>query len=150
MAKPPGWPTDAVAAHSNSRSQRISHPQLSSNRRRTRRSPFGAIAGPSSGVLSLLATITAASSTADGSPLVAQPTPPSFLCPSIERDVYEDDVNLFSESIAESSGAVLLAPTETKKHRRRRELADKYEKGPDGKWRQADGYTLYGSTMCKV
>ena len=58
-------------------------------------------------------------------PLMA---PPSFLCPSIDCD----------------------NPTPPLKYRKRIQLADKFEQGPDGRWRQVDGYTLYGSTVCSV
>jgi len=118
---------------------------VSAQRRRRRRLQFGVLAGPSSGVLSLLATISAASSAADGSPLVAQPTPPPFLCPYIARDNHEAYVDIVAET---SASAVLSVPGYSIRHRKR--VADKFERGPDGKYRRVDRYTLYGSTVCAV
>ena len=140
MAKPPPFPNS---------SKRGSLPRPPTRRRRpfTRRSP---VASPSSSVLSLLATITAASSAVDGSPLVAQNTPPTFLCPSIRSDVYDNDNNIPSPNLIQPSVGHGGAQPGSLKDRKRLQVADKFEQGPDGRWRQADVYTLYGSTICSV
>lgn len=119
---------------------------VSAQRRRRRRPPTSAVAGPSSGVLSLLATISAASSTVDGSPLSAQPTPPPFLCPYISHDDCKAYAELLLDPVAGTSASALSAPTPTLT--RRGLVADKFVEGLDGRWRRADRYTLYGSTVC--
>ena len=124
---------------------------LSPHHRRSRRPQNGVAVGPSSGVLSLLLTITAASSTADGSPLIAQPTPPPFLCPYIARSTHEGYNELQADPVAgTSASAALLAATPTHHHRKRGTVADKFVQDVDGKWRKVDRYTLYGSTVCIV
>lgn len=155
MAKPPPLHSPKLLINKQRNNTPIPLSARRPTRRRKRSTPRSAVAGPSSSVLSLLATITAASSTVDGSPLVAQPTPPTFLCPSIDCDIYNNNIPPYpsrSQPPAGYSGAqVLAAHTGThRRSRKRAQLADRYEKGPDGRWRQADGYTLYGSTICSV
>lgn len=129
MAKPPPSPNSATVRR---------------QRQFTRRS------SPSSIVLSLLATITAASSAVDGSPLLPQNTPPTFLCPSIRCDVYDSDDNIPSPNLIQPSVVHGGAQPGSLKYGKRSQVADKFEQGPDGRWRQADVYTLYGSTICSV
>jgi hypothetical protein len=128
------------------------HPlPVSTQRRRRRRPPAKFAAGPSSGVLSLLATISAASSSADGSPVSAQPTPPPFLCPYIARDNSYDQASApLPDPVAETSASALSPPTPTSKIGRRGTIADKFVQGSDGMYRRVDRYTLYGSTVCSV
>lgn len=114
--------------------------------RQPRRQSPAAISCPSSSVLSILATIAASSHSVDGSPLPLPTPPPSFLCPFI------DNVNIcvrkttpttsYSSSITTSS-----TPTTTTTQSEP-QVADKYVKGPDGRWHKADSWTLYGSTCC--
>lgn len=135
------------ASHPYIRLRPYYDPVPASAQRRRRRLQTTA---PSSGVLSLLATISAASSAVDGSPLTLHPTPPPFLCPYIACDNYEAGVELFPHPVAETSASALTAPTTTTKLGKRGAIADKFVQGPDGKWRRADRYTLYGSTVCIV
>jgi hypothetical protein len=102
--------------------------------------PSPHFAAPSSGLLSLLATIAASSATADGSPI-----PPSFLCPSVDYETSTITSNSPQDNLPPD--AIQLPPTSTN---RRRNIPDQYQPGPDGRWRRVETYTLYGSTVCAV
>lgn len=95
-------------------------------------------AAPSLSILSLLATL-ASSSTVHGSP-----TPPSFLCPSLESgDIAECNV-------AKRAPTQVSRPPHTFDPRHThapRNVPDRFSKQADGAWRRVGSYTLYGSTM---
>ncbi|KAH7923891.1 hypothetical protein BV22DRAFT_1130267 [Leucogyrophana mollusca] len=105
---------------------------------------------PSSSLLSILATIVAASPAVDGSPLPVQTAPPTFLCPLIARD----NAGIPSETPVtiplhvENQQIALPSPTYTPKLKKRRQIADKYVQGNDSRWRKTDAWTLYGSSCC--
>jgi hypothetical protein len=149
MAKPTGWSTDSAVPPNIGEQHQESY-QVSAQRPRRRWRPSGRTPGPSSGVLSLLATIAAASSTADGSPLTVPLTPPSFLCPFIEHDSCYANTDTSSSASTAKRASVVLPPTPAKSKRKVVQIADKFEKDSDGKWRKVDAYTLYGSTICLV
>lgn len=110
-------------------------------RRSTRRRRYSA---PSPGLLSLLATVVASSSTVDGSPL-------SFLCPSLGGEEVISPISRHSNTFNPTSSAATTSSTERRRiENRRQRLPPKYETGDDGLWRKANTYSLYGSTMCKV
>ena len=111
-----------------------SHP-----RRRTRRpsKPPLSIVAPSSGLLSLLASIVSAT-TVNGSSV-----PPDFLCPSLR-----------SEDIIEPVARRRAVPTDPRVKAKSssanlqpRHVPDRYNKDTDGVWRRVGSYTLYGSTV---
>ncbi|KAG1784218.1 hypothetical protein EV702DRAFT_1058101 [Suillus placidus] len=114
------------------------------DRQQCRHSP-AAIACPSSSVLSILAAIAASSQTVDGSPLPL-PTPPlSFLCPFIDHvDICVR--NTTPTTSHSNKAASSTSPTTTAKSTP--QVADKYVRGPDGRWHKTDAWTLYGSTCC--
>ncbi|KAA1467808.1 hypothetical protein DENSPDRAFT_832954 [Dentipellis sp. KUC8613] len=139
-----------------------SRPRTSTNnpRRRATRRP-----SPSSGVLSLLATLCASSVTADGRPLDAQPTSLPFLYPFIHPesttgvvpdpdpasvpDVDDDDAP--ASSSADSFTYTTLphtTPASSGRLENRSSVADKYMQGNDGLWHKMDEWSLYGSTVC--
>jgi hypothetical protein len=96
---------------------------------------------PSSGLLSILATI-ASSSGVDGSP-----APPAFLCPSI--DVDDQDVLKSKPSRRQVAPQDPTPLPRASTSRRSTRIPDKFVQGDDGIWRRAS-YTLYGSTVCPV
>jgi len=107
-----------------------------SDRHRRRRSKKSTSRlAPSSTLLSLLATL-ASTSTAD-----ASPTPPTFLCPSLESD--------FSPDVCSYKRAASPVDNENDDDTlsKRSWLPDKYVEGADGVWRKAESYTLYGATV---
>lgn len=126
------------AACSYSGNQRPTHPQ---NLRRSRGSRQGALGiAPSSGLLALLATVAASSSTVEGIPL-------PFLCPSLDssspvaRHIPRDDpLDVFIQP----------SPSPIKRRLRKRYVPVKFERADDGHWRRVETYSLYGSTMCLV
>ncbi|KAF7966907.1 hypothetical protein HWV62_18780 [Athelia sp. TMB] len=147
-----GDPIDFIGLPLPRHSQSTSYPEASAQRRR-RRPPTVAV-GPSSGVLSLLATISAATYPVEATSLVSQPTPPPFLCPSIIQEGNTLPYGCTSELVgvaSSSSSSVIPSPTappSSPRRQRRGSLADRFEKGPDGQWRRVDKYTIYGSTVC--
>lgn len=114
--------------------------------RRRRRREQRAFAVPSSGFLSLLATVVSASSIAQGSPIAGQDSPPEFLCPLVGCDAVE------ARHQPRSAFDAVPTPTPTRPpHKLRRGgVPDKYELRADGRWHRAESVTLYGSTMCLV
>ena len=126
--------------------------------------------GPSSGFLALLVTA-AGSSSVDGRPHDSD-IPPDFLCPrlhvlsSAQPFSSSDAASVSWEpcdlsqaaSYAETSFspapvdlfADLYARPRKKRFRRTGNIADKYVKSPDGRWRKADSWELYGSSSCAV
>lgn len=113
-------------------------------RRRSRASPPTAHrALPSSALLSLLATIAASSVGVEG-----YPTPPSFLCPSLNLEATSIDYVVPRAEPPPDPVRFFPSPTD---QQFRRHVPDKYEKGEDGRWRRVtDEYSLYGSTVCPV
>ncbi|KAJ3778270.1 hypothetical protein FB446DRAFT_714290 [Lentinula raphanica] len=107
-----------------------SHRRQRQRRGRTRRNPYSP---PSSGLLSLLATVVSTS------PVNASPVVLPFLCPGIERES--------SHSRREEPTSQTTDPWPAKGKGRRRRLPDRYVRGSDGLWRKAD-WSLYGSSMC--
>ncbi|KAH7886016.1 hypothetical protein F5I97DRAFT_1877066 [Phlebopus sp. FC_14] len=117
-------------------------------RRRPARSSSSSLPCPSPAVLSALAVIAAAPPVVAGSPLPLQTSPPSFLCPFIERD-NTSPISDKSPSITPHIGARnAIAPTPTLQQSKRGQVADKFVQGPDNRWRKTDEWTLYGSTCC--
>ncbi|KAE9409133.1 hypothetical protein BT96DRAFT_913318 [Gymnopus androsaceus JB14] len=108
----------------------LSEPSTSSSRepkrRRKRASRFSA--APSTGLLSLLATV------ANTSAVGASPVSLSFLCPGVD----EEEIACFNDDIQQSAAV---------KPKSKRRLPDRYELGTDGLWRKAS-WNLYGSSMC--
>jgi hypothetical protein len=104
---------------------------------------------PSIGLLSILGII-AASSSADGSPLGAQQTPPpSFLCPSVDNEDFDvEKLHHIVETTSVCSLANVLS--KSKRATKPRFVPEKYEMDLDGRWRRAQNYTLHGSTICPV
>jgi hypothetical protein len=103
-------------------------------------------AGPSSGLLSIRATIAASSSTTDGKPLISERSPPQFLCPSVQYDsnIPSDSVLIYRPKNSPPQTITGLSASPDG-----RNIPDKYIQGNDGRWRKAE-YTLYGSTLCQV
>jgi hypothetical protein len=129
MAWPPSLSSDTSSCSTlHWRSDPLWH-----RRHRRRKS---SLLGPSSALLSILASLVPAS--AD-----ASPAPPPFLCPSIGSD---DTVPPWcSNERPGPSGTVDNNPQESGRTRLR-PLPDKYEQGGDGIWRRVGSYTLYGVT----
>ncbi|KAF8846144.1 hypothetical protein BDN67DRAFT_960827 [Paxillus ammoniavirescens] len=137
--------------------RRHKHPYLrhsEQQRRRLSGSSPSSTHCPSPALLSALAVIAATPAVA-GSPLPVQTTPPSFLCPFIERD----NIDLNSETpttippnpdIQAQTVPAPPKPTPTPPAQlvKRLLIADKYVQGPDNIWRRTDVWTLYGSTCC--
>ncbi|KAF8079007.1 hypothetical protein FPV67DRAFT_1467132 [Lyophyllum atratum] len=112
-----------------------SHPRP----RRRRRPP--ASAGPSPALLSLLATISASSTSVHGSP-----APPSFLCPSLEA-AYSSTRTIRSRGTTTSK--IRRSPQlSTKGAGGTRHVPAKFVMDDNGVWRRVESYTLYGSTVC--
>ncbi|KAI0830751.1 hypothetical protein BC628DRAFT_898467 [Trametes gibbosa] len=117
---------------------------------------------PSSGLLALLVTV-AGSSSADARPLDSQ-VPPDFLCPHLHAWSLPEPSSSSSAAqklpswywepcdATEAAGYVSLTQTSRKRRRSRvpNKIADKYTLGPDGRWRKADSWELYGSSSCSV
>ena len=98
---------------------------------------------PSPAVLSALALIATTTPAVAGGPL---PTPPpTFLCPSIERDSIVPSLVTLAPRAATSAPPPTPAPTS--QYSRRQAVADKYVQGSDSLWRKTDAWTLYGSTV---
>ena len=119
------------------------HPPISPSNRpqgRPHRTPKSFFP-PSSGLLSILATIVS-SSGVDGSP-----APPTFLCPSI--DVDDEDVLKSKPSRRQAAPQDPTPVPSTSTSRPSTRIPDKFVPGDDGVWRRA-AYTLYGSTVCPV
>ncbi|KIK99486.1 hypothetical protein PAXRUDRAFT_132007 [Paxillus rubicundulus Ve08.2h10] len=136
--------------------RRHNHPYLRRSKQQEHRRPSGSSLSsthcPSPAVLSALAVIAATPAVA-GSPLPVQTTPPSFLCPFIERD----NIDLSSESSTTTPPNFVIqsiptppkpTPTPPAQLIKRLLIADKYVQGPDNSWRRTDEWTLYGSTCC--
>jgi hypothetical protein len=97
---------------------------------------------PSVGLLSLLASL-AGFETTQGSPATTQkPTPFPFLCPFIDQESL-DMVPCDPDNCSDRKPS-------TNRHYKRHYIPDKWELGPDNRWRRASMYTLYGSTLCPV
>ncbi|KAF9531884.1 hypothetical protein CPB83DRAFT_891227 [Crepidotus variabilis] len=141
MAKPLSTPPTfgfPGPSHHRTQSSSVSSQRPRPRCSRRRRSPSRTAAlAPSSALLSLLATISSSSSAN------ASPTPPSFLCPSLEilgtRDLPYFRRASVSQQPPQSSGIP--------KPRHPRYVPDKYAKDTDGVWRRVSSYTLYGSTV---
>ena len=141
MAKPLPVASSGLPGSSKTTHCPLHHNREPSNhpRRRTRRpsKPPLSIVAPSSGLLSLLASIVSAT-TVNGSSV-----PPDFLCPSIR-----------SEEIIEPIIKRRTLPTDLRVKAKSfsanlqpRNVPDRYDKGTDGIWRKVGSYTLYGSTV---
>lgn len=101
--------------------------------RRRRRLPSSN--GPSSALLSLLATISASSTSVHGSP-----APPSFLCPSLERR--RPSISSRGDDPPKTPRSSRLAKKPSGS------VPDKFEVDDNGRWRRVESYSLYGSTIC--
>lgn len=116
----------------------------SPRRPRSPRPSHSSSPAPSASLLSLLATVAASIPAVDGSP-----APLLFLYPRYapaDEDPQQDDIPfapaLLSPLAGGSSGSSQPIT--------RRRVPSKYEKDDNGKWRKAETYSLYGSTMCPV
>ncbi|KAH9858240.1 hypothetical protein C2E23DRAFT_172810 [Lenzites betulinus] len=117
-------------------------------------------ADTSSGLLALLVTF-AGSSSADARPLDSE-VPPDFLCPRLHAWSLPEPASSSSAvqqtpswywepcDATEAANYVVLSQTRRKRRRSRvaNQIADKYTQGPDGRWRKADSWQLYGSSSC--
>jgi hypothetical protein len=97
-------------------------------------------AGPSSSLLTLLASLASAST------VYGSPAPPSFLCPTLESGDVADCALPSRPSTSQTpvTTVSLAEPTQTVLPRH---VPDRYSQQDDGMWRRIDSYTLYGSTM---
>lgn len=143
------WPIagPSSAQDGSPATQRLQDPQQRNKprHRQTKKRPPRQ-SSPSSGLLTILASIAASSVTAGCSP-----TPPAFLCPflsTIQDNGHDRRDNVLDEDI--SSDLLPNSPTPTKHRREKRRVPVRYEKGDDGRWRRMDTFTLYGSTICFV
>ena len=121
----------------------------------------------SSGHLAVLVTV-AGSPPVDGRPFDSE-IPPDFLCPRLHTlpsaqpsSSSQAPPSLYwvpcdaSEAATYSGSsfpplAVDYSARPHKKHSRRTvNIADKYEQYPDGRWRKANSWELYGSSSCAV
>lgn len=108
---------------------------------------------PSSAILTLLATIAASSFGVD-----ASPAPLSFLCPSIDFISKRHASRPVRRSVSPKKPTLHIPPLPKPKPKPpvkrnwlvSRSVPDKYEEGPDGRWRRVDSPTLYGLTVCPV
>ena len=146
-------PVASSSSRSSKRPSRLAPKQAASH---------AALPDPSSGLLALLVTV-AGSSTVDGYPLDAD-DPPDFLCPRLHAWSLPQSHSASSASApaspswywepcdaSEAAAYVDLAQRRRKRRTRRSSnIADKYVQGPDGRWRKADSWELYGSTSCAV
>jgi hypothetical protein len=107
-------------------SSAASNPHSHCRKRSQRRRPFRTSAYPSSGLLSLLATIVSTSSAE------ARPITLDFLCPGVDTDCLKAGFQRRSQP----------------KLKKRARVPDRYAPGTDGLWRKT-GWTLYGSAMCE-
>ena len=128
------WPFSSERNCDFFTSPHIVAPRHSDRHHRRRSKKSTSRLAPSSTLLSLLATL-ASTSTAD-----ASPTPPTFLCPSLESDLSSDVCNY--KRAASPVGNENDDDTLSK-----RRLPDKYVEGSDGVWRKVESYTLYGATV---
>ncbi|TFK77474.1 hypothetical protein BDN72DRAFT_830644 [Pluteus cervinus] len=114
-------------------------------RRRRHRPPSDCRRSSSSpALLSVLATLVASSPLG----VEASPAPLSFLYPSIDFEK-RTPAKVVRRFVSPSKPTVHSPPHPSRRRSlAARALADKYEEGPDGRWRRVDGYTLYGSTVC--
>ncbi|TBU50073.1 hypothetical protein BD309DRAFT_644058 [Dichomitus squalens] len=119
---------------------------------------------PSPGLLAILVTV-AGSSSVDGRPHDSD-VPPDFLCPrlhtysSAQPSASQDTAPLYREpcdvpeATTSSRSSFTPAPVDLygrarrKRVRRTANIADKYVQSPDGRWRKADSWQLYGSSSC--
>ncbi|KDQ63137.1 hypothetical protein JAAARDRAFT_53364 [Jaapia argillacea MUCL 33604] len=136
MAKP------SIASPSSSSSNRSTRASKSSAHRH--RSP--AIYHPSPGVLTFLASLVWSSSTATGRPIPTEPPALRFLYP------FDNDSFAILESpplhrSAESPNLDRRRFDFPNGPRKRTNVADQYEQGPDGRWRRVNEWSLYGSTV---
>jgi len=142
MAKPLPVASSGLPGSSKTTPSASQHTRKASNhpRQRTRRpsKPPLSIVAPSSGLLSLLASIVSAT-TVNGSP-----APPDFLCPSIRSEnTIEPVVRRRTAATEPRSKADSFAANFREAHH----VPVRYDKGPDGLWRRVGSYTLYGSTV---
>jgi hypothetical protein len=136
MAKPLSTALPGPSNYSNnSSSHRPSHRRHRRRRPKTRTIPIA----PSSALLSLLATIASSSS------VHASPTPPFFLCPSLESLNIREDLPEPEEP--SNSQSASPNPSSSPSAREARYVPIKYVQNDDGLWRKVDSYTLYGSTV---
>lgn len=123
---------------------------------------------PSSSGLWALLVIVAGSSPVDGRPLDSE-IPPDFLCPRLHAhpsaqpsSSSQAPPSLYWVPCAASEAAThsdssfpplavdYSARSRKKRSRRTANIADKYEQYPDGRWRKAGSWELYGSSSCAV
>ncbi|KAI0652310.1 hypothetical protein C8Q79DRAFT_89843 [Trametes meyenii] len=125
-------------------------------------SPHSSLPDPSSGILALLVTV-AGSSSADARPLDSE-APPDFLCPRLHAwslpqssagsSSPQPSPSWYWEPCDAVEAATFVDRSVRRRKRRKRvshssgNIADKYIKGPDGRWRKADSWELYGSSSC--
>ncbi|PIL31539.1 hypothetical protein GSI_06241 [Ganoderma sinense ZZ0214-1] len=121
----------------------------------------------SSGLLALLVTL-AGSSSVDGRPFDSE-IPPDFLCPRLHAhpsaqpssssqappSVYwvpcdASEAATYSDSSFPPLAVDYSARPRKKHSRRTANIADKYEQYPDGRWRKAHSWELYGSSSCAI
>ncbi|THH20510.1 hypothetical protein EW146_g864 [Bondarzewia mesenterica] len=146
MAKPVSLP--AEPGPSSPYSHRHTHPPgRSARRKRPRREQSLSARSPSSGVLTLLAAISASSATAQGLPLDAQHTALPFLYPYIDNK-HSQSEPIPLVPVHPELGVGRPTPTASRKLESRSSVPDKYVKGSDGLWRKTSDWTLYGSTIC--
>ncbi|OJT08500.1 hypothetical protein TRAPUB_683 [Trametes pubescens] len=122
-----------------------------------------ALPDPSSGILALLVTVAGSSSVA-AHPLdpLDSHVPPEFLCPrlhawslsepSSSSSAAQQSHSWYWEPCDASEAASYVDLSSRRRKRRTRltsnNIADKYTQGPDGRWRKADSWELYGSSSC--
>ncbi|CDO73182.1 hypothetical protein BN946_scf185007.g237 [Trametes cinnabarina] len=156
---PPGLASSSASSSSSSASLPRSPKRPSRTSSRHALSP-GSLPDPSSGLLALLVTVAGSSSSADARPLDdSHPdSPPDFLCPRLhswspsEHTTSSAATPSWVLEPCDASEAAAFLELSIKRRRRRTRrgsnIADKYVKGPDGRWRKADSWELYGSSSC--
>jgi hypothetical protein len=120
----------------------IKRPRSRLGLRRPRR-----IQSPITVTVLIVATVAGSSAIAIGTPLVV---PLCLLCPFARTDEFVYLSSAPEATPGSRPGSSLSKRTTTTVTPAANRVPDKYEKGQDGKWRRADTYSLYGSTVCIV
>ncbi|KAF8971664.1 hypothetical protein BDZ97DRAFT_2024475 [Flammula alnicola] len=142
MAKP--LPVASTGSPGSSKStlynsQNSAEPSYRPQHRRYRPSkPLRSTVAPSSGLLSLLASIASAST------VYGSPAPPPFLCPSLDSGSVPDSTVIKRASTSQTPPLPVPDPTNFLVARH---VPTRYSEESDGIWRRVGSYTLYGSTM---
>ena len=151
MAKPVQLPAEAGPSSSSTTTNTPpSHPRRRCRRNKRHRTAVT----PSSGILTLLAAVSASSATAYGRPLDAQHTTHTslpFLYPFIDdplpSHLHPSPVPVPGHPARASD---FPTPTVYRKLDSRSLVPDKYVQGADGLWRKSSSWSLYGSMLCSV